>query len=173
MKAKQEHGEGQPSAPVLTNKMPWKPSLYLENTWAEGIVEAGLSTTAPSTQVNQASMPGLSSTVSGTSSVGAKIESTRAFLGGSNASSPRGGPPPNGEGQPSASATAQAEPVDDEPRDFQDLRDNPEIEPDDGASIVIDEAWYEGPEEPQWTNISHQANCPNFPKASRGTSWPC
>ena len=70
LKATPEPGEGQPSAPVLTIKTPWKPSLPLENTWAEGMVDAGFSTTAPSTQASQANMPGSSSIVSGTSSVG-------------------------------------------------------------------------------------------------------
>ena len=77
LKAKQEHGEGHPSASAPAVKMPWRPSLNIEGTWAESVVDAGLSTTAPSTQANQAksiSMPGSSSSVSGTSGVGAKIE---------------------------------------------------------------------------------------------------
>ncbi len=59
----------------------WKFTLGLEATWSENVVNAGLSTTAPSTIANQAKsidMPGSSSTVSGTGGLEAKIESTRS-----------------------------------------------------------------------------------------------
>jgi len=173
LKAKPEPGEGQPCAPTLIVKEPWKPSLPPpEETWAEGMVDSGLSTTAPSTQATQANMPALSSAASSSGSVQSKIE-TKVFPGGSNMSSPRGGPPPKGEEQPSASASSQAEPVGEEPPEFYDLRALPEISEDGEEPVAVDAAWLEGPEEPEWTNINHKACCPNLTADFRSISRVC
>ena len=72
--------------------------------------------------------------------------------------------PPVGEEQSSASAADQAQPVEDEPLDFHDLRDAPKAVVDDGEQIAIEEGWREGNEEPDWTDITHKAWCPMFDK---------
>jgi RNA:NAD 2'-phosphotransferase (TPT1/KptA family) len=179
LKVKQEPGEGQPSAPTPVAQK-WKPTLGLEGTWSENVVNEGLSTTAPSTMANQAKsidMPGSSSTVSGTGGLEAKIESTRPFMGGSSASTPRevakvdSKPvvtPSKGEGQPSAGADQMAEAVEPDDRDFHDLRECSAWANDveETQIPVPDEAWYsEGePEEPDWTNIEFVEWNPLFNK---------
>ena len=94
--------------------------------------DTGFSTTAPSTQASKESMPASSSAMSSTGSVGAKFDSTEdagpaawgsMFHAGSQAHLhwspvPRVDLPPVGEEQSSASAAAQAEPVEDEPLAF-------------------------------------------------------